>query len=100
MKKLLVFVLLLGSTAWASRMDDILIMTEESIQYAIRVNDPNMTYEIIAQDFTKAAAERDLAIKTDLHVTNGARNRTEQWTCVTQFVKTPKFFKVSETDCK
>lgn len=100
MKRLLVFVLLLGSTASAGRMDEILIMTDESIQQTLGLYESGFDYQIISQDFTKAAPERDLAIKTELIVRNGARNSTQQWTCATQFVKTPTFFKVSETECK
>lgn len=100
MKKLLVFVLLLGSTAFAGRMDEILIMTDESIQQTLNLHEEGLTYQILSQDFTKAAPDRDLAIKSELIVLNGARNSTQQWTCATQFVKTPKFFKVSETECK
>ena len=100
MKKLLVFALLFGSIAQASRMDDILIMTEESIQQTLLLIDPALTYEVTAQDFTKAADDRDLAIKSDLMVLDTSRHSTQQWTCVTQFVKTAKFFKVSETECK
>lgn len=99
MKKLLVFVLLLGSTAHAGKIDEILIMTDESIQQTLGLYEPG-AYEVTDQDFTKAAAERDLAIKTELIELRGPRNAAQQWTCVTQFVKTPKFFKVSETECK
>lgn len=100
MKKLLVFIVLASSIAHAGRMDEILIMTEESIQQTLNLQNPDVVYQIMEQDFTKAAPERDLAIRSDLLVLTEAKNSTQQWTCVTQFVKTPRFFKVSETECK
>ena len=98
MKKLLIFALLAGSTAHAGRMDEILIMTDESIQQTLGLYEAG-AYQVTSQDFTKAAPERDLAIKTELILRSEPRNAAQQWTCVTQFVKTPKFFKVSETEC-
>lgn len=101
MKKLLVFALFssLASVVQAGRIDDILIMTEESIQATLGLYSPERAYEISEQDFTKAAPGMDLAIRSNVTVFSRTNN-TEQWTCVTQFVKTPKFFGVSKTECK
>lgn len=97
MKKLLVFALLASSTAMAGRMDEIVIMTMESVEQTLDLNSV-YSYQITKQDFVRAAALRDLAVQTDLVVTRDGKN--QEWTCVTQFVKTATFFKVSETDCK
>ncbi|GEM_PF-1731381 len=99
MKKLLVFALLAAVPAMAGRMDEIVIMTTESVEQSLGLLDPNVTYQITSQDFTKAAVARDLAVKTELVVTKVDSGKSQEWTCVTQFVKTPRFFEVSETDC-
>ncbi|WP_374076382.1 hypothetical protein [Bdellovibrio bacteriovorus] len=99
MKKLLVFALLAASPAMAGRMDEIVIMTLESVEETLGLpSSSEFPFTVTSQDFTKAAPSRDLAVKTELFVTN-ENGTNQEWTCVTQFVKTPKFFKVSETDC-
>ena len=105
MKKLLVFALLLSAmtsaTAQAGRMDEIVIMADESIYQTL-----NLTYggddqvEFHQRGFVQAEPFRDLAVETKLTVTNVPTMNKQEWTCATQFVKTPKFFKVSETFCK
>lgn len=99
MKKLLVFALLAASPAMAGRMDEIVIMTLESVESTLGLaGSPEFPFTVTYQDFTKAAPGRDLAVKTEIVVPN-QDGTNQEWTCVTQFVKTPTFFKVSETDC-
>ncbi|MBV2167191.1 MAG: hypothetical protein KUL82_00680 [Bdellovibrio sp.] len=100
MKKLLVFVLLAASPAFAGRIDEIVIMTTESVEETLNLLNGDQTYEITSQDFTTAAPGNELAVETQLVVRNMHTGRNQEWTCVTQFVKTPKFFEVSETVCK
>lgn len=100
MKKLLAFILFASSPALAGRMDEIVIMTSESIEATLGLNQSGLNYEITYQDFIKAAPGRDLAVLSKVLVTNSYNQENQEWTCVTQFVKTPKFFEVSETECK
>ena len=100
MKKLLVFALFLSATAHAGRMDEIVIMTQESIAQTLNLaGGLEHTIQFVSQDFVKANPYRDLAVETKVLVTNVPTIQKHEWTCVTQFVKTPKFFEVSETNC-
>ncbi|WP_347355804.1 hypothetical protein [Bdellovibrio sp.] len=99
MKKLLVFALLASSTAFAGRVDEIQIMTTEDVEFTLNLwNTPGRTYEITYQNFTQASEGHDLAVETKLIVTNAGQGNQE-WTCVTQFVKTPRFFEITKTVC-
>lgn len=100
MKKLLAFALFFASPAWAGRMDEIVMMTLQSVSTTLGVNHDEISVKVTSQDFTKAAPQRDLALKSILLLTNVNTQENQEWTCVTQFVKTPKFFEVSETECK
>ncbi|WII72754.1 hypothetical protein QJS83_02575 [Bdellovibrio sp. 22V] len=100
MKKLLVFALLAASPAFAGRIDEIVIMTTESVEETLSLLDADKTYQITYQDFTTPDQGYDLAVQTKLNVRNVHSGRNQEWTCVTQFVKTPRFFDVSKTDCK
>ncbi|KYG68896.1 hypothetical protein AZI87_06615 [Bdellovibrio bacteriovorus] len=100
MKKLLIFILLAASPALAGRIDEIVIMTTESVEETLDLWNTDKTYEITYQDFTTPDQGFDLAVKTKLNVKNVRESQNQEWTCVTQFVKTPRFFDVSKTDCK
>lgn len=97
MKKLLVFILLIGSTAFAGRVDEIGIMAMEDSEFTLGLN-ASMNYEMTYQNFTTPLQGMDLAVKTEFTVQNSDGTK-QVWTCVTQFVKTPKFFNISKTDC-
>lgn len=99
MKILLVFALLAASPAFAGRIDEIQIMTTEDVEFTLNLwNRPEVSYEITYQNFTAPTAGHDLAVETKL-VTKDPNQGNQEWTCVTQFVKTPRFFKISKTVC-
>lgn len=80
-------------------MDEIVSMTMESIEETLQLNGTDFAFEIISYEFTKAGPNRDIAVKSAVLVTNLTTEKNQEWTCVTHFVKTPKFFKISETEC-
>lgn len=99
MKKLLVFALFFSTTfAHASRMDTLILMADNSILQTLQNQSGEIvTFEVLQRDFVKAEACRDLALRTDIIILQSPHKR--EWTCVSQFVKTAKFFEVSETVC-
>ncbi|UOF00481.1 hypothetical protein ACES2L_15815 [Bdellovibrio bacteriovorus] len=97
MKRLFIFILLIGSTAMAGRVDEIGIMAMEDAEFTLGLN-AFMNYEVTYQDFTTPEKEHDLAVKTEITL-NKVDGTKHVWTCVTQFVKTPKFFEITKTDC-
>lgn len=98
MKKLLVFALLAASPAFAGRIDEIQIMTTEDVEFTLNLWQNRESYQITYQNFTTPTEGHDLAVKTELVVKNPNQGNQE-WTCVTQFVKTPRFFEITKTVC-
>ncbi|MDG0815014.1 hypothetical protein [Bdellovibrio svalbardensis] len=99
MKKLIAALLLVSAPAFAGRINEIVIMTTEDIEAQLDLMNGDRTYTITYQDFTTPEEGMDLAVQTKLSVRNVHNGRTEEWTCNTQFVKTPRFFDISKTVC-
>lgn len=96
MKKLLAFLLLWTLPASAGKMKEIAIMATESVEAVIGIN----------PDFLQITDQRlvnvegmDLAVQTKVFITVPWRDGKQEWTCLTQFVKTPQFFEVLKTEC-
>ncbi|CAE81184.1 hypothetical protein AB1A81_17560 [Bdellovibrio bacteriovorus] len=98
MKKLLVFALLAASPAFAGRVDEIQIMTTEDVEFTLNLWQNRASYQITYQNFTTPSEGHDLAVQTKL-VVNMPNQGNQEWTCVTQFVKTPRFFEITKTVC-
>ncbi len=99
MKKLIAALLLVSAPAFAGRIDEIVIMTTEAVETHLDLLSSDKTYEITYQDFATPEEGMALAVQTKLSVRNVHTGRTQEWTCNTQFVKTPRFFDISKTVC-
>ncbi|QDK39493.1 hypothetical protein [Bdellovibrio sp. NC01] len=99
MKKLVAALLLVSAPAFAGRINEIVIMTTEDVEFVLNLTNGDQSYQITYQDFAKPEQGMDLAVETKLSVRNVHTGRTQEWTCNTQFVKTPTFFEISKTVC-
>lgn len=93
-KQILAFILFLSSSsAFAGDMGEISWMAIEAALVELKQDYPSV--EVLNQSFTEAEPAASLATKTVFAV----QGESQKWTCVSQFVKTPEFFKVSKTEC-
>ncbi|MEK2689349.1 hypothetical protein [Bdellovibrio sp. GT3] len=100
MKKLLVIALLFASaTAQAGRIKEVVIMATEDVEQTLDLLNPDYRYTIKGQGFTQADDSAGTAIKTIVNVRNLITLQTREWTCVSQFHKTPEFFEITYTIC-
>lgn len=96
MKKMLVCLLLMALPASAGKMKEIAIMATESVEAAMGINPDFMQ---ITDQRLVSVEGMDLAVQTKVFITVPWRDGKQEWTCLTQFVKTPQFFDVLETNC-
>lgn len=96
MKKLLACLLLWTLPASAGKMKEIAIMATESIEALMSI-DPD--YIQITDQRLVSVEGMDLAVQSKVFVTVPWRDGKQEWTCLTQFVKTPQFFEVLKTSC-
>lgn len=102
MKKLLVFALILSaSIAQAGRVKEVMILTEESIAKTLNLSDAQeLNTEYSKHQLVEPNMGHDVAVLSTVIILNVTTMTNQEWTCLTQFVKTSTFFKVSETNCK
>ncbi|MGZ3775235.1 MAG: hypothetical protein ACXVCY_03745 [Pseudobdellovibrionaceae bacterium] len=98
--KTIIVVLLLCSNAFAGGLKEVAIMATESVEENLFLNDGDHSYQITSQDLATPEENANFAIETKVTIRSIHSGRTENWTCLTQFIKTAEFFKVSKTDCK
>lgn len=99
MKMIIAALFLLPHAAFAGKMNELSLMATESIEDQLNLLDANIYYELTHQEFAAPLPGMDLAIRTSLSVRNVRSGETQEWTCNTQFVKTPGFFKIFKTVC-
>lgn len=89
-----------ASSTWAGRMNEVVILSLESIEQKLGLDSAAHQYQVLHQEFTTTKIDAGLAVQTQLVVTHILGGTTQQWTCVTQFVRTARFFEVLKTECK
>ena len=99
MKKFLVIALLMASTAHAGGVKEIGIMATEDVEETLDLSSPDYRYKILSQGLIPATDGADVAVQTTVKLQNLITGQTKEWTCVTQFVKTPTFFDIWSTIC-
>lgn len=101
MKKLLVIALLFASTtAQAGRIKEVAIMAMDDVEETLNLQNPDFRYVVKGQGFTEADDSDGTAIQTLVELRNLITLQSREWTCTTQFHKTPEFFEISYTICK
>lgn len=98
MKKLAVSgaFLLIPFFVQAQGLSDISWMAVDAAKLELQL-EAQASVEVLSQGFAPAEAPATLATKTVLEVQS---QQNQQWTCVSQFAKTPEFFKVIKTECQ
>ncbi|MGE5086432.1 MAG: hypothetical protein ACM3MG_09050 [Bacillota bacterium] len=99
MKKFLVIALLMASTAHAGDIKELSALATADVEDTLDLLDLDYRYKIVSQDFGEKTEGSDIAVQTIVKVQNLITGQTKEWTCVTQFVKTPKFFDIFSTIC-
>ncbi len=101
MKKLFVMALLLASsTAHAGAIKEVAIMAMDDVEETLNLQNPDFRYVVKGQGFTEADDSDGTAIQTLVELRNLITLQSREWTCTTQFHKTPEFFEISYTICK
>lgn len=99
MKTFLVIALLMASAAHAGDIKEIGIMATEDVEITLDLSNPDYRSKILNQGLITATDGADVAVQTTVKIQNLITGRTKEWTCVTQFVKTPTFFEIWSTIC-
>ena len=92
-----IFVTFITGSAQAGRMSEIYTMTNESVEFELGLFQDDGLITITGHKFVAAQSAEGLAVETK--VLKGYSSEV-LYTCVTQFKKTPTFFKENGSDCK
>lgn len=91
-----IFLTFITRTAEAGRMKEIYTITNESVEFELGLFQDDGFITITGHKFVTPVNEGGLAVETK--VMKGYSSEV-LYTCVTEFVKTPTFFKEVETTC-